>query len=381
MVKYCGDLFEIPNYNGDLRLIEPYVNKAYKCNMYCLRCQRDPLLNRTSCSKVLLGQKPCWCSKVISFKDLDDEKKCHEFRTGKNIIYELFDNSYKGTCYKHRWKCPDCTRDPNDLIASMSALKQGVRPCFCSDNINQYTGIKDAKACYKFKTGLDFPYDLYDDNFLGVSFNHRWTCKKCTRDPENCISTFQTISSGHSCCFCAKVRQYKNKQDWIDCYKFKNKIDPPNMTGDYIRSTIKTEFFCQKCKKNWMSKPFKIINGAIQTCPSCASYGFNINIKACFYILMLNSKSFGRIYKIGISNNSVKYRYKDENAFESGWKQIYCKWFNRGIDAKSVENKIKIEENNYRIISNYKFFNKTKNTEIFTRYPKSLINSFYEDII
>jgi len=77
------------------------------------------------------------------------------------------------------------------------------------------------------------------------------------------------------------------------------------LIGKYKNNSTKALFRCPEGHE-WMAKPNNIMNG--KGCPSCAKYGFDRGESAILYYLRFET-NFGPLWKIGITNRSVKDRF------------------------------------------------------------------------
>lgn len=125
---------------------------------------------------------------------------------------------------------------------------------------------------------------------------------------------------------------------------------------DYIGNRHSINFVCNTCSHVWKAKPSNILWGS--GCPVCASSGFKIKEPAILYLLDLGDN----LYKIGITNRSIKDRYSisDQNKIVRSFE----KYYELGELALSEETRLKREYKDFRYIGPNIL--ESGNTEIFT---------------
>jgi len=118
-----------------------------------------------------------------------------------------------------------------------------------------------------------------------------------------------------------------NKRKTIEDYK-KEIPEDIEVLEEYINNctNILHEHFCGY---KWRARPKDILRG--RGCPKCAKYGFNINKPAIVYLVHFYALD---IYKIGITNNTIKKRFEQE--FQP-YKIIFYREFEKGQEAKNLE--------------------------------------------
>ena len=109
-----------------------------------------------------------------------------------------------------------------------------------------------------------------------------------------------------------------------------------------------------------MVRPDNVLRG--DNCPSCASYGFNPSLPAMLYYIKISNQVGQTYYKIGITNNDVATRFKQER--DKCITILFTKKFNLGLDAKIEEASILKTYHNKRVkVAN--FLKSRGNTELF----------------
>lgn len=164
---------------------------------------------------------------------------------------------------------------------------------------------------------------------------------------------------GKGCQCCAKNNKLTTKS-FIEKAKEIHKNKYTYEDSIYLKSSKKILI---KCKEhgNFEQTPNNHLMG--RGCNICASNyggGFNNNIKGMLYYIEISIND-SKIYKIGITNNSVKKIYKK---YINNIKIINTKIFEDGKKAREIEKKILNENKEYRISKLHKPI-KNGNTEIF----------------
>lgn len=147
------------------------------------------------------------------------------------------------------------------------------------------------------------------------------------------------ILNGHGCPICAGNILKTDEQ-----YKLQLKDRSFINIEPYIKDGIKIKHKCFNCNHIWSTAPSYILQGT--GCPMCAHGSFDKNKSAILYHVSL--EFLGKtIYKIGITNNSVKQRFKQD------WNRLNMKliWevsYDIGLDAKIAESNILQQYERYK---------------------------------
>jgi hypothetical protein len=117
---------------------------------------------------------------------------------------------------------------------------------------------------------------------------------------------------------------------------------------------------CCPAGHEWLVRPDNVLRG--DKCPSCASYGFNPSLPAILYYIKISNDIGETYYKIGITNNDVSTRFKQEK--DKSINILLVKEFNIGSDAKAEEVSILKTYHDKRVkVPN--FLKSRGNTELF----------------
>lgn len=139
------------------------------------------------------------------------------------------------------------------------------------------------------------------------------------------------ILNGHGCPSCAgnKLKTDLEYKDQI--------VDRPLINIEpYIRDYVAIEHKCLDCDNIWKAAPSYIIQGT--GCPMCCTGSFKNDKPGTLYHVSLDYLG-DTYYKIGITNNSVQQRFKQD------WKRlnmalIWKLTFEIGKDARVLESKL-----------------------------------------
>lgn len=130
---------------------------------------------------------------------------------------------------------------------------------------------------------------------------------------------------------------------------------------EYINSVTKITITCHK-HGDFKQIPSDHLSG--KGCINCANYGFKADKPAILYYLKVTTEDNKVLYKIGITNNSIKQRFKlkDLQKIEI----LKQEEFQNGQDALNKETKIKQKFKEYRYIGPDILIS-NGNTELFTK--------------
>ena len=137
------------------------------------------------------------------------------------------------------------------------------------------------------------------------------------------------------------------------------------LKGDFINTKVKTEYGCVKCNETFKAIPSDVTRKkGPRGCPTCAKYGFDPNAPAICYYLRVSTQVSGELYKIGITNKSVKGRFHNYDLEKittvKTWK------FDVGSDARDMEREILAQHSGDRYTGE-DVLGSNGNTELFTR--------------
>ena len=113
------------------------------------------------------------------------------------------------------------------------------------------------------------------------------------------------LDSKNGCSICAG-RYKRNTEEYKELIKNRTL----ECLEEYQGNGIPIKHKCLKCHHVWKARPSNITNMG-QGCPECSETGFKMNKPAILYYIKISSE-LDTYYKIGITNNSVKYRFAAE---------------------------------------------------------------------
>jgi hypothetical protein len=156
----------------------------------------------------------------------------------------------------------------------------------------------------------------------------------------------------------------KDTKDSIDSYirKLRNKRICYEVLEDYKGSTFPIEHKCND-GHTWKARPANILAGT--RCPICSSNwsGFNPDLPSILYYIKIIKDDIIR-FKIGITNNTVDYRFKKDKSNVTII-TLLERPFETGFEAKLREQFILNKFKEYK--STDKLLKSDGNTELFTK--------------
>jgi hypothetical protein len=232
------------------------------------------------------------------------------------------------------------------------------------------TGRKSCPLCsgYKFWTPESYNKHLEENNrniicydFYSVNVKTKHECLVCNHGAGGEWNPKPSdIINGCGCPKCAiwTLEKYnkhleENNRNII-CYEL-------------ITTKANANHECLVCGNVWSTSPSHVLRGS--GCPYCAKYGFNKGKPAIYYYVKIVGHN---LYKGGITNNTIKYRFGNEyNLLE----EIFNIKFDLGEHAYNFEQKLLNQFGEYRYKGESVL--KSGNTEIFTI---DIFNGNYDDI-
>ena len=199
---------------------------------------------------------------------------------------------YKGAHTKTLFKCKKCDYE---WLVRPNNIKKGQN---CPNCVGK-----------KRMTSNDFKKFLITKNIILVG-EYKNTGMKTTFQCDICGYIWQTVPSsikrGRGCSKC------KNKYS-PSTEEFKEQIKDYSveLLGEYENAHTKTLFKCKKCDYEWNTRPNDVKSG--YGCPKCfkrkTHYQKYHNKETILYYIYFPNKN---VYKIGLTQSSVKKRYKSD---------------------------------------------------------------------
>lgn len=166
---------------------------------------------------------------------------------------------------------------------------------------------------------------------------------------------------GHGCEKCSfkliSLAKRASKEEFIGQAKKTHHLKYNYINVEYINAKSEVEIIC-KDHGVFNQTPDSHVRGS--GCPSCAIYGFNIDLPAILYYLKIEHKN-RFYYKIGITNNDVQSRFRNKALAKIvDYIEIH---FEKGKEALVIEQYILKKYKNH--INPNELILKDGNTEIF----------------
>ena len=203
---------------------------------------------------------------------------------------------------KSKCPCPHCRRVPNAMT---------------------YDEAK-AKLYKRHGSNIDFSSDTVWD---GVAHKYTYKCNSCG---DIFSALYSNISRKSGCPNCSNLKRRSHQEMSEIIYNITN--HSLVLIDQFINTDTKISMKCDLCGGEHKYSPGKIIYRGLR-CSCQRKYGFKNDIESILYYCKLNTPS-GVFYKIGITNTSVKERFKEE--FKYIEKHIEIK-FPTGKESRAVE--------------------------------------------
>lgn len=288
-------------------------------------------------------------SNVINKKTINRYKTLEEdFNKIHNFKYDYSKSIFNGVANKIIIECKK--HGEFFKIVSEHLKGQGCKKCS-----NELISISKMHTIDKFieKTKLIHPKEKY--NYISFEKNNKISiqCNDCNH---KFVQNKNDHLKGRGCPKCANVVRYTTEQ-WITKVQEKhgNSLYDYSLVS-YINNITKVKITCNKCTNTFKIRPNDHLQGS--GCSNCRSTGFNKNAPAILYYLSINN---GEAYKIGITNRTVKARFKKEDY--SKIQVISEEKFDLGKDALEKEQNILQKYKEYKYTGNDLL--KSGNTELF----------------
>ena len=304
-----------------------YKNNSTKLDYICPKGHKNSMI----WNNFQRGQR---CPDCAGIKKLTIEFVREQFQKEG---YELLTIEYKNNNTKLDYICPKGHK--NNII--WSDFQHGYRCSICAGNKKktiefireqfQKEGYELLTIEYKNnETKLDYICDRgHYNNIMWSNFQRGQRCSECDGQKKKTIEF---------------VREELKKEGYI------------LISNEYKNNNTKLDYICARGHKNSITwHDFQHGN----RCPDCAEHGFNPDKPGILYYLKLNSG----LYKIGITNRTVKERYSvdDYKKFDS----ICIVHYEKGFDAYEEEQKILKENTEFKY--NGPDVLKSGNTELFIK--------------
>jgi T5orf172 domain len=155
-------------------------------------------------------------------------------------------------------------------------------------------------------------------------------CGKCENDFSLLPGQYRR---GSQCPRCAGKCPVKAREDFEKMIL--DRGDSMALSYKYINTSIKVALVCGKCLREFTMQPHSYKSG--QGCPKCRASGFNPAKPGTLYYLAFYPDVYRIVYKIGVTNRSVKKRYEE---CKTPYDLIWQKQYESGADCWEMESKI-----------------------------------------
>ena len=278
----------------------------------------------------------------------------HEGRIGYLFGYSIMHK-------KAHFICFDCS---HDWWALAHNLVKKDKPRGCP------TCAQKSRVLSQTKTTEQYIEDLrsvHGDRYrlVGDYINNRTkTLHHCNQCNETWDALPDNLLKGAGCPTCGDksraLSKTKTTGQYIEDLRSVHG-DKYHLVGDYLGIQTKTPHLCGQCDKTWDVMPNNLLDG--KGCPNCANTGFDPSKPAICYYLRVSSPVFGELYKIGITNLSVKKRFTNDDLQKINTVKTWE--FDVGGDARDMEREILAQHSDDRYTGEPVLAN--GNTELFTR--------------
>ena len=296
--------------------------------------------------------------KVIKVIEAEFVARLTEAHEGR--IQYLF--GYWGMNEKAHVICFDCGHNWWSLAKSLVAKN---KPSGCPACGDKSMILKQSKTTEQYTEDLRSVHgNKY--HLVGDYIN---TQTKTTHHCNNCNDKWDVMPSsllrGYGCPTCGEKSRTLNKTKTTEQYIEDLRSvhgDLYRLVGDYINAHKKTLHHCNQCDETWDVTPDNILRG--RGCPACAEYSFDPSKPAICYYLRVSTQAFGELYKIGITNKTVKGRFHNYDLEKIT--TIKTWEFDVGGDARDMEREILAQHSGDRYTGE-DVLGSNGNTELFTR--------------
>jgi hypothetical protein len=352
--------------NGDITPLDIFASTHKKFWWLCSTCEHEWKAERSS------GQKcPACINLVVHSRGINSMRKTHpnlaqEFHPTKNGKMNP-DNTLAKSDKKIWWVCTTISKNPcgNEWLNTgrkRSSQQQGCNVCVGKKvhvdgrNSMKMNNPDLASDFHPTKNG-----NLTSENTLsGTHKKLWWLCSTCEHEWE------ADRHSGNKCPACARQVVHSNGNNSMRNThpKLAEEFHPTkngDLTPDNLLSgtNIKIWWKCSECSYVWDAVGASRLDKTHQkgsNCPSCAPSGFDGSKPGYLYALHYKT-AIDEWYKVGITNNEVRYRVNQLLLSAKKSKMYYDAeitileeiYFEQGRDAEDLERKIKKEMKEERL--------------------------------
>jgi predicted nucleic acid-binding Zn-ribbon protein len=168
--------------------------------------------------------------------------------------------------------------------------------------------------------------------YPGSTKHWRIHCVDCGRESSRRVSELLRLG----CAKCAVIKRNKARSTPHEIAVTKlqeihhGQIIP---IGKYVTRIIPWHVYCARCGKEWSPKPSSLLENRTG-CPKCAGRGFNLGKPGLLYYVRVSNPFGEPVYKIGITNGTVRKRFRNDIAEIT---IIETWYFENGAEAFEME--------------------------------------------
>jgi len=228
-----------------------------------------------------------------------------------------------------------CVKCDQYFTTSMAKLVHHNHGCPNCGILSLSSRLNSAIARAVALHGRLYGYDKVPFDFEGTYSNVKILCNSCH-------SYFQQTMSNHlsgsGCPNCAHPNSIELATAAIKkavlVHGDETRYD--RVLKQYKNNSTKVEIFCNSCKQYFKQSMSAHLRG--QDCPACAPYGFDPTKPATLYYLEVDAGD-RKLYKIGITNNTVEDRFRLSSDREK-ITTLATRRYNIGQEAYNTEQSI-----------------------------------------
>ena len=277
---------------------------------------------------------------------LEDVQKVHG---GKVVVDGIYETSQKRVDVH----CSICGRKWNPVPERL-LRGDGCRQCVCRLKAAQQT-----KTHEKFREEMRA---VHKGNIEAITRYEHWGKKmvfKCLVCQHEWVAIPQSIRAGCGCPKCAGVYRRTHEEFLEDVNKKHG--DAIIVVGTFKGCLERIAVRCRDCAHEWSPFATKLLQGS--GCPQCSEGGFKMDDPGICYYVRVDNPSGAPLYKIGITNRTVRERFKPEMVDVA---IVDIKSFAIGADAYAFEQQLLTKHAHHRY-RGPRVFRWSGNDELFTR--------------
>ena len=224
-------------------------------------------------------------------------------------------------------KCLVCNHEWKLFPDNVFRGQQGCPPCANKRRANYHRLSQEEVSRRLGIIGIEAMESYVDDGtpilVRRIECGHQW------------MPTLDNVFQGQGCPTCAISKSTEARKLPIEEVVKRFSMLELQMIGSYQSNQHKVLSRCLKCSHEWSTKPNHVFAG--HGCPQCAPYGFQSNKPAIFYYLRVSIPDGTHAYKVGITNRTVRERFKgDLRKIDV----VSVRYFENGQDAYDEEQRI-----------------------------------------